>query len=89
MVVLYEPLTLEQIKKREDENGFIEGIIPVDLNEIINLDKEQFLDLVSERLTGCTALCNIDYSVIGSVGPQTILINVSGTTENLYEFLEE
>jgi hypothetical protein len=53
MDILRSPMTLKQIisMSENDENGYVHGIVPFSLDEIMNNDFEGMMDLFSERLT--------------------------------------
>lgn len=70
-------LSKEQMYQMMDENGFIEGIIEIDIHEMINQDLEGFLDLISERLTGSPLLNDSNNEVVGREG-ENILLKVTG-----------
>jgi hypothetical protein len=73
--ILKKPLKL----KAADREGWLTGVIAVDLSEIIDLDLEQFLDLIAVRLSGSELLCDIDYAVVGHAGDE-LHLKVSGDT---------
>lgn len=83
MEVLYKALTIKQIKKRMDEDNYIEGIVAVDLSEIIDNDYDGFIDLISEKLVGDVFLMDVEYSAVGCDGNDTIFIKVSGDASNI------
>lgn len=62
---LYGPLPEEVISANTDENGYIEGIIKLNLSDIIHSDFEQFLDTISEALVGNDLLMDTSYEIIG------------------------
>lgn len=60
------------------------GIVEVDLDDIIELDAEGFLDLLSEGLTGSSLLSDIQYKAVG-VKEGMIQIEVQGDTSMIEE----
>ena len=78
--VLAEPLSLEQIRDMASENdGWVTGVVSVDLAEVIDGDIEVFNDILSERLTGGGLLSDIGYRVVGlGESINELLIEVSG-----------
>lgn len=71
------PLSQQTMKTQQETNGFIEGQVTVELKEITHRDHEQFLDLLSERLTGSDCLGGIDYTIIGHT-KTAIILKVTG-----------
>lgn len=64
--VLVRPMTVDQIKNGLDADGYISGIIYVDLTDLLSEDLEYVLDLFSEKLIGSSLGMDIDYEVIGT-----------------------
>lgn len=60
-----------------DQYGRINTKVDVDLSELIDLDLEQLLSLLSERATGSELMTDISYSVSGHCG-DTLALDVSG-----------
>ncbi len=91
MKVLKEPLDRAQAEKMiaKDPDGFIGGVVSVDLDEIINSTTESFLNLISTRLTGSDLLQDISYRVVGHQRSGTILIEVIGDPSAALEFMKE
>lgn len=70
---LDKPLTAEDV----DSDGWVRGVIRVELSELISNDLEGVLDILSERLTGSGLLSDITYDVVGNDG-DTLFVRVSG-----------
>lgn len=58
-MALYE--TSKEILQNLDENNFIYGEIVVDIEDIVNLDADDFMDLLSDEMVGNDALLEIEY----------------------------
>lgn len=84
-MLLTQPYTREELRSNMDEDGYVEGKVIVDFNQILDIDLEGFLDCLSERLTGSLLLMNIDYDIVGIVGPNELVINVSGNVSNIID----
>ena len=84
-MLLTQPYTREELRSNMDEDGCVEGKVIVDFNQILDIDLEGFLDCLSERLTGSLLLMNIDYNVVGIIGPDELVINVSGNVSNIID----
>lgn len=83
-----EPMTRKEILEKRDENGFVEGVVPVSLSDAIDNDLEGFLDLISEKLVGDASLLDISYASVGSRGTE-ILVSVTGDVTDVLSYLEE
>jgi hypothetical protein len=86
--VLTRPLTEKKMRKQMDANGYVEGTVPVELEEIIDLDRNAILELLSELLTDSTELDDIDYDLVGYDG-STLHLHVTGDAGAILEDLIE
>jgi hypothetical protein len=86
---LTKPYTTEEMKERADEQGFITGVILIDLEDAIGRDFEQFLDLLAIRLVDNDLLTEIEYSPIGILENGEIMVRVSGGIDEILNFLGE
>ena len=86
--VLTRPLTQAQIRRQMDANGYVEGVIPVDLDEIVDSDRDAFIAMLSEMLTDSPDLDDLEYEVVGNDG-DTLHIEVSGDATALLDEAEE
>lgn len=77
----------ENINEKLDEN-YIEGVVNIDLDDIISVDLEGFLDILSKRLTGSPLLMDISYEVVGNDG-NTLKIKVTGDNSMIDEKNED
>lgn len=70
VVVLTEPLTLQQVREILDEDNWLVVVVDVDLANLIgSCDMESFNELMEEKIIGQTkgTLNNINYRVVGHV----------------------
>jgi hypothetical protein len=83
---LDKPLSMRQIvaMSKADEHGYIEGIIRMDISDLIDNDLEGVLDIMSERLTGGGVLSDIAYTVIGHEDNE-LFIKVCGDADSVIE----
>jgi len=86
--VLTRPLTQAQIRRQMDANGYVEGVIPVDLDEIIDSDRDAFLAMLSEMLTDSPDLDDLEYEVVGHDGDMLHVL-VSGDATTLLDEADE
>jgi hypothetical protein len=61
----------------------LEKVIKVDFEEVVDLDREGFLDLLSELVVGAVFPClsNISYEIMEFERPRFIVLHVSGEIE--------
>ncbi len=85
MPIQQAPYTTEQMKALKNKDNYITGNLVVHVSELINNDLESFLDRLSEALTGSPLLMNIDYSIIGVLSPDDLIIKVSGDVTAILE----
>ena len=77
--VWLQPMTTEEIKAVADENCFISGVIKVDIFEYVgNGDYEDFLDAISEALTGSSLLMEVSHEIVGITDDGYLLLLVTG-----------
>lgn len=73
------PMTPQEIVERWDEEDcYIEGIVKVEVHELVNHSYEDVLDLLSTRLVDSVLLMNIEYEVVGHSGDNVLLVKVTG-----------
>ena len=75
--VLHEPLTPDQIRARMDDDGYVAGLVPMDLDDTTD-GLESTLDALSERLVGSGLLMDIDYRPVAVTRDGTIIVRVAG-----------
>ncbi len=78
--VLDEPLT----KDAMDKDGWVKGVVAVDIGDIATGNYELFLDLLSERLVGNELLMDIQYRVVGH-SADVLHIEVTGDASEVFE----
>lgn len=85
--VLREAMDREQIEKVMDENKYVTVVIPVGLKDIIHLDPDGFLDLLSEKITADWLLMDISFHAVGVEDDgHTLLLEVTGDVSQCYEW---
>lgn len=88
LMALDEPLGPAEIHRQFDETGCVEGVIRIDLGEIVEIccqaGFEGLLDVLSCRLTGSSSLMEIDYEIVG-VEDGTLLLKVDGDPSMIVE----
>lgn len=82
-----EPMTEEEMRANQDDAGYISGVVAVSLSDLIEGDRDNFLDYISEKLTGSPLLMNIDFKVVGGVpeNEDLVLIEVVGDASGIIE----
>lgn len=86
VVVMQKPYTMEQMKEafRGENDGYITGVVAVDLSDVIDNDLEGFLDLISYKMTGTELLMDITYNVVGHE-EDMLFIRVRGDVSNIVD----
>ena len=79
---LSRPLNKKQIEKQIEKTGRVEGVVAVDLRDIIDASFKEFVDAISEKLTGRYLLQDISFSLIG-VRNGKALVELNGVVRNL------
>lgn len=87
--VLMKPLTKEQMKVMVDEKCYIKGIVPVELSDMIDCSLDEFLDMLSEKLTDSPCLMEINYNIVGVINDYTVAMEVSGDVSEILDFDDE
>lgn len=92
MKVLEKPYTIQEMKEKKNEDGYVTGCVAVALSDIIDNDLEQFLDLIAEKLVANDCLMDINYKAIGIIdvdsGNANIIIEVTGDVSNILDMEE-
>ena len=86
--ILEEPLSLEVIEEEADEDGYITAYVAVALDDdLIESDREGFLETLSQKITGTDAMCEITYRAVGILDPEScdpdIVMEVTGDVSEL------
>lgn len=83
--LLTKPLTMIEMFRSCNEDCYLEGEVLADLSDIINSDYEEFLDLLSVRLTGNPCLMDISYRVVDVLENNLLVISVRGDVSEILE----
>jgi hypothetical protein len=67
-----------------DANGYVEGVVPVDVDEIVDSDRDAFIGMLSEMLTDSPDLDELEYEVVGHDGDMLHIL-VSGDATALLD----
>jgi hypothetical protein len=76
-------------KPHIDKEGYLRGVIAVDLNEIVERDLEGFLSLLSQRLSNTDVLADIYYEIVGFDAPDTLYLETWGDPSMVLECSEK
>lgn len=76
--VLDQPLSSQELRQRQDGNGYLSAVVRISLSQVIHSDFEAFLDALSEALTGTGMLMDIHYELVGCELTGDLLFKVSG-----------
>ena len=83
MNILEKPYTEEEIRTKANNNR-IEGVIKIEMAQIIHSDMEEFLDILSEKLVGSCLLSDISYKIVGHESDYVLLLSVSGDISEIF-----
>lgn len=86
--LLTRPLTATQIRRQMDADGLVEGVVSIELDDIIDNDRDRVMELFAEALVDNTALEDIEYELVGNDGDMLHIL-VRGDASNLVEDEEE
>jgi hypothetical protein len=86
--LLTRPLTAAQIRRQMDADGVVEGVVAIELDDVIDNDRDRVVELLSELLVDNTALEDIEYELLGNDGDM-LHLHVRGDASNLVEDEEE
>ena len=83
--IVERPLSVDEIRSHMDGRGMIHGIVRISMAEAVRGEYEEFLDLLSMKLTGTELLTDISYNIVGTDPDSGLsgeaLIDVWGRTE--------
>lgn len=77
------PLTVTQMKMQMDDNFYISANINVHISDIVGVHTEDFLNMLSRRITCTELLTDIQYAVIELKDINELIINVRGNVEDI------
>lgn len=78
MKYLNRPMKRDEILEAKDKDGYITGVVRLDINDIFNTGHiDQFCDLLSNALIGDDLLMDIAYQVVGTEEGD-VLVEVTG-----------
>ena len=77
-------MTIDDINKQKDEKNYIEGNIIVSLDDILDINIEDFMDILSTKLTGSPLLMDIGYQIIGTQN-NNLIIHVTGDASSILD----
>lgn len=80
---LTKPLTYTQLREMKDEDNNVEGIVLTSTTELIEGDRDQLLNTLSERLTGSTLLYDMDFKFLGQIDEENMMVEVSGNVTDI------
>lgn len=85
MKLLKKPLSTDEIRKHMDQDGYVSGIVEIELNDILDKNLDEFFDLLAIRLTDNELLMNISYDIVGHL-ENTLYIKVTGDASEIISF---
>lgn len=82
--VLLKPLTVEQIRQRVGERNHIEGIVRIDLTDVVYDTEQSFIDRLSKALIGDKTLTCVSHVVVGEMDG-FVLVKVGGDASTVLQ----
>lgn len=71
---LEEPLSSTEIKRQIGNDGYLEGVVKIELSEVADCqDADEFLDQLVDRLIAEGEVTDVTYNLIGHNGNQLLI----------------
>lgn len=80
---LTEPLTLEQMREWSDDYGYVEAVVVTSFTDLIEGDRDDLLDTLSLKITNSILMTDMDFSIVGSLDEENLLMKVSGSVSEI------
>lgn len=74
---------------RADERGYITQDVPVNFDEAISMGVENFLDFLSEAVTGTIFLTDISYQPSAVADGHIVILRVTGDISEVLDWYEQ
>lgn len=81
--VLDGPLSPAALAAAADDDGWVSGVVRIDLGDLIDTDLDGALDLFSEALTDSPLLMQVTYAVVGHADGDVLHVRVSGDASQI------
>lgn len=75
--MLTHPLSEKECEKIVDKDGFITVLVAMDIEDIIDDDRETFLDHLSEKIVTSGILSDISYKLIRVINDSEVQFSVT------------
>lgn len=82
--VLDKPLSTAELRKIADKNDWLEVTVKMKLADIVNSTNEEFIERISELITGTSLMTDISYSLAGCYY-DFVLIRACGTVTEIVD----
>ena len=83
--ILEKPMSmLDMILATTNDDSYVEGNLEIFIHDIIGIDFEEFLDMLSNKLVGNPCLMDVSYKMIDSYG-ENVIFNVRGDVSEILE----
>lgn len=83
------PSPIRQLTRDDmDADGWVTGVVEVDVSRLIETDLDGAMDILSVELTGSELLSDFSYEVVGNKG-DVLLIEVTGDASLIWEDEDE
>jgi hypothetical protein len=71
-----------------DADGLVEGVVAIELDDVIDSDRDRVMELLSEALADSNAIEDIEYELVGNDGDMLHVL-VRGDASSLVEDEDE
>ena len=88
MDYIEEPLNYEDIRTTMDSNCYVTANISIHLFDILYNDVNEFLECLSNTLTGTPLLEDIKYKIIGVKENNILIVEVTGDVSSVLSVME-
>ena len=86
--ILSRPLSVEEMRRQMEARKCVRGIVPVQFEDLFDMNLDEFYDCISENLTGSSMLLNASYTIRGHL-EHTLLLEVVGDASEILEMEDE
>ena len=79
---------MDEMKWRASIRGEVKGIVPILMEDLLDMNLDEFLDSLAEKLTGSSLLLDTRYEIVGHL-ENTLLLEVRGDPSEILKMEDE
>lgn len=87
--VLYEPLSAYEIGARADEDGFVSGLAPMSMSDLIDNDLEAHCDKIGQDLVGSSLLMEPNATPVEVDDDGTLIVRLEGNASAIIDGFDD